>query len=343
MVRELDTTSRAASPSRAETTTADQRASTRDRGTAPALHAAGADAVPIGTLLPARVTTMWQAAWGSGPGDLGRKPANESSPEGPMSFAVDASGRTFVLDQVNERVQVFEDGGISRSIPVSGMTFQDVAVRDDGGLALLDRLGDSAISFVDGEGRVSQMVSLAGPAIPDGGSVTAMFQRADGTWVEVDHQQLVRVADTDGRPDSAQPVVAGRFRYGGQELLRAARVGTARAAITVQTPGGAVDVFAYAEFPMAIANLTALESDASGRVFLGASLYEEAAEPPFDVVAHAEVVAVFDATGTELGRIELDSYAGPEERFCTIRVGPDGAIYHLVFGDDGVALRRYEL
>src|SRR5690606_35959327 len=45
------------------------------------------------------------AAWGSGPNDLGRDRPSEASPSGPMSFSVDGSGRMWVLDQVNGRIQ----------------------------------------------------------------------------------------------------------------------------------------------------------------------------------------------------------------------------------------------
>ncbi len=344
MVRESVSPSRAVSSPRDQASAAGVGGLRGERQSAPALATASADdELAVGTVFPTSVTTMWWATWGGGPTDLGRAPANESSPEGPMSFVVDANGRSYVLDQVNERVQVFEDGEVARSIPLPGRTYQDLAVREDGTVAVLDRLGDSAIAFVDSTGQVRDMVSLAGPAIPDGGSVTAMFQRQDGTWVEVEHQYLVRVADAAGNADSEQPVAQGRFRTAGGGVLRAARVGPARVAVTLQMPGAAPEVFAYTDFPLAIAYLTALETDARGRVYVGANLYEESPEPPFEVTAHAEVLVVFDPAGVEIGRLELDSYDGPEERFCTIRVAPDGVIYHLVYGDDGVALRRYEI
>ena len=56
------------------------------------------------------------ASWGAGPNDLGRSVARESAPMAPMSFLPDAGGRALVLDRVNERVQIVEQGRVVRSI-----------------------------------------------------------------------------------------------------------------------------------------------------------------------------------------------------------------------------------
>src|SRR4051812_1837227 len=45
-----------------------------------------------------------RAAWGAGPGQLGKKSDPEASPDGPMSLIVDGHGTLYVLDEVNRRV-----------------------------------------------------------------------------------------------------------------------------------------------------------------------------------------------------------------------------------------------
>jgi hypothetical protein len=141
---------------------------------------------------------VFTAPWGSAEGELGRRVPEEGAPEGPMSFVVSEDGRVFVLDQVNQRVQVFKDGKFSREIKIPGDTFQDLAVDPDGRVVLLDRLAQKAVVFLDPE----QRVPLKGPHVPEGGGVTGLFLN-DGVWVEVEHNpsadRLDRIA---GHPAS---------------------------------------------------------------------------------------------------------------------------------------------
>ncbi len=136
--------------------------------------------------------------WGTANNQLGHRRPQEGSPEGPMSFEVDASGRVFVLDQVNSRIQVFQDGRAPRSIPLPSDTFCDIAADEDGRLAVLDRQAGDELLILDESGRVESQLQLSGKEIPEGGLVTALFSRTDGTWVEVNNEKLVRVADEDG-------------------------------------------------------------------------------------------------------------------------------------------------
>lgn len=294
-------------------------------------------------VVPANVKSeeVFSARWGGSRGELGRRAANESSPEGPMSFAVDARGRAFVLDQVNGRVQVFEPGAEPHSIPVPGDTYQDVALRKDDGLVLLDRLSKESVAFADARGKVSHEIPLQGEGIAEGGDVTALFQRDDGTWVEVKHANLVKIADADGAPLEDRTIVQGRFGAEGS-VLRASKSGERAAFVAERTERG-VTPLAKVSFDLPVWQLLELDTDRRGRVFLGASLLEEAAAPPFEVLDAREVVVVLDKDGTELSRLELPASTGPEESFRRIRVGADGALYHLAYDERGATMRRFAL
>lgn len=288
-----------------------------------------------------QTSEVFHARWGGAKGELGRRPANESSPEGPMAFAVDARGRAFVLDQVNGRVQVFEPGREPRSIPLPGDTYQDVALGKDDGLVLLDRLSKESVAFADARGKVTHEIPLAGEGIAEGGDVTGLFQRDDGTWVEVKHANLVKIADADGAPLDDRTIVQGRFGADGA-VLRASKSGDRAAWVAQKTERG-VAPLAKVSFDLPVWQLLELDSDAEGRVFLGASLLEEAAAAPFDVIDAREVVVVLDKSGSELARVELPASTGPEESFRRIRVGADGAVYHLAYEERGATMRRFAL
>jgi hypothetical protein len=91
---------------------------------------------------------------------------------------------------------------------------------------------------------------------------------------------------------------------------------------------------------MQVLALSALESDASGRVYLAASLVREEGEGN---VIPAEQMVVFSPAGQEIGRVDLAPKALPEEQFRSIQVGADGAIVQLDCAEDGATLLRWRL
>jgi hypothetical protein len=295
---------------------------------------------PVASTSGARAETVFRAPWGGRPGELGKKEAHESAPEGPMSFAVDEHGRAFVLDQVNFRVEVFEPGHEPKTVSLPSDTFQDIALAKNDELVLLDRLSTSSLAFVDGSGKVTHEIGLVGRGVSDAGDVTALFQRDDGIWIEVGHQNLVRIADADGNPDVDRTIVQGRFAADGKSVLRASRSGDSAAYVARKIGGASAAPIARVSFPMPIQELSALETDARGRIFLGASLAEEADAPPFDILGAADVVVVLSPSGSELARVELPANLGAEESFRRIRVGADGALYHLHYDETGATLQK---
>ncbi len=293
--------------------------------------------------LAASERTLAHAAWGDGVGELGRRDGTRAAPEGPMSFAVDAAGRATVVDQVNARAEVFAPGEAPRVVPLPSQTFQDVAFSPHGDLVLLDRLGTASVAFASADGHVDREVALAGPGVPSGGDVTALFARDDGTWVEVGHESLVRVADASGHADPARPAVAGRFSADGASLLRAARSGSTHVVVTLQPRGERPALLARVEFALPVHEIMGLEPTADGGVVVGASLAQASASPPYDALERAEVIVVLDRLGVEQSRLRLPAQPGAEESFRRLRVGQDGALYHMAYGLKGVTLRRYAL
>ena len=284
-----------------------------------------------------------RARWGAGPDEVGRRGGAESSPEGPMSFDIAAGGRAVVLDQVNQRLQLFDDGAVTVSLPLPTDTYQDVAVGADGRVALLDRFGSASVTLLDDGGRVQADVALQGPGIDDPGLVTAVFQQGDGTWVEVGHEHVVRVADEQGREDHDRPTAPGRFSSDGSAFLRAARSGAYTAVVARQQAGQAPVAFAAAELDTPIAYINALEAGPGGRTLLGVSLWRESADPPHVVVDEAAALVVFDSEGREIRRLIVPGSTQPEETLRTVRFGPDGAIYRLELGAEGIVVRRFEV
>ena len=285
-----------------------------------------------------------RATWGTGPMQLGRMQAAESSPEGPASFLVDEAGRAFVLDQVNLRIQVYEQGRLKRSIPLPADTFEDLALMPNGNVAVLDRLSRRTVRLMDARGQLVSEVNLEGPGVGEGGAVTGLFARDDGLWVEVAHGRLVRITDASGQADPQRPWVAGRFTAGGAKVLSAA-LDARYAAEIVTRPAVAGKVpaqrLARVDFDLRLAHLTALETDAAGNVYLGALMMRHRQSAPVDVVEQRSELVVVSPRGHELRRISLPAPVTALEFLRSVRVSPDGSVWHLSFDANGATLRRY--
>lgn len=328
-------------------------ASTAGAATAQAISEAPRSASPAAPRRSATVSSeqrdaaaevVLRAAWGGEVADLGRRQADESAPEGPMSFAVDDDGTLYLLDQVNQRVQLFKGGAHLRSIPLSADTFQDLGLLDGDRLLLLDRLVRRELVFVRrSDGRELASVPIEGPGLPEGGAVTGLFVRPDGVWLEHLHTSLVHVATLDGQAAPQRAVLPGRFAHDGKTLLQAARDGDDAALLWrrdltgADTTGGMSQV----RFELPLLYLFALASDAQGRIYLGAHLARFAGAPHFEVVDEREEVVVLGPDGRLRGRVALMPNTGPEELFVSLRVAADGCLYHLVADDLGVTVWRY--
>jgi hypothetical protein len=254
-----------------------------------------------------------------------------------MSFAVDAEGNAFVLDQVNHRVQRFSPGGPPASFYIAAETFADIAL-DGEGFALLDRLAARTLVRLDRFGRPISEVSLRAHDLPDSGLFTALLREPDGLWAEVAHTWTVRLADPEGRADPLALARPGRRTGDGRGFLRGAIVSRTAVHVTFfPAAGGKPRRLARVELGASVAQLDAVESDREGRVFLAARLEGDGARPEG---GEREVVVVLSPAGAELGRVELPASPRPEEQLRRARLGADGCFYALLLEADGASLWR---
>jgi hypothetical protein len=281
--------------------------------------------------------------WGSAPGQLGHKLEAESAPEGPMSLTTDGEGRLFVLDQVNQRVQVFTAGGaLSKVIPIGSDTVQDLIVLGDGTLVLLDRLRERNLTFLASSGEVRARVDLEGNGIAEGGGVSGLWATGEGVWVEVEGQALVRVADLQGRPDADRLAYDGRPSRKDGTLWRLSLPEKPEKTATLQrvARSGKVLGSRSLRFDLPIRHLTAQETDRQGRLYLGAHL--ELRDGGDRVVEERESLQVLSPEGKRLARVDFAATEGPEEQFRTIAVSPEGVVFHLRCAPAGAEIRRWQ-
>jgi hypothetical protein len=88
-----------------------------------------------------------RAAWGSGARELGLNSGREQSRIGPSAFDVAPDGSIIVLDQVNRRLAVYRNGGVSTHQPIEFSGGEgDLAVGRNGAIYVLDDGGTASSS-----------------------------------------------------------------------------------------------------------------------------------------------------------------------------------------------------
>ncbi|NOZ86169.1 MAG: hypothetical protein GXP49_07865 [Deltaproteobacteria bacterium] len=289
---------------------------------------------------------IFKAAWGSGPEDVGHKLPENGAPEGPMSFFVAPDGGIFILDQVNKRMIHVKDHKADKTISIGSDTFQDIAVTSSGDIALLDRLAGKKVDVLEPDGNLVSSLPIEGKGVPEGGGVTGLFVKDNGIWVEDEHARLVRIADAHGVPDPNRPSILGRPSLDGSMNILA-RIEHPRGVVlqirSTDNPGE--ESVASVTFASRISFLVELATDRIPRIFLAARLMDIDDAPPYRVRGVHNVVVVLDRTGKEITRLSLPAPGRDvdEEQFKSIRIGPDGSIYQLLFSSNGIVLTRWEI
>lgn len=281
--------------------------------------------------------------WGGGRGEFGRKPAQESAPEAPMSFVVARGGEILVLDQVNGRVQRFRpDGSLVGVVNVPDDTAQDLAVDAQDHLLVLDRLAKAELTVYGPDGQPLANIPVVGGPITEGGGVTGVFTDGTGTYLEREHTETARVAGPDGRPDPQRPTEPGRPSRDGLYFLWAAIADRYAGVVNVRVFNRDANlVWAQpVSFPLSIVHLLLLDSDRRGFLHVGALVGNEAGA---ELTSLATVVLRLRlADGALAGSLTLPANTSADEIFRELVVGDDGAIYQMLPGTSGVAITRYE-
>jgi hypothetical protein len=275
-------------------------------------------------------TTALFLPWGSGPGRAGLVPGRESATLGPSSFDVDAKGRIYLADAMQDRIAVFSRGRLQRETALSIGARADVALTASGAVFAMDQSGPNVIlRRIDPAGRPGPSLSI-GPAPQgqirtDGQGAAAQLLPQD-QWVSVAADRsgsLSRSGTTTGRP------------MHGAELIRvidehSLRLGTVSGDRVID----AVEV----RFPQLLGEVALIERDGSGGYWAVVHVWRSNPNP-------ADQFQVVHLAG---GRI-VDSFAVGDSRFADtpplgrFRMGLDGNLYQMMTGSDGMRIVRYRL
>jgi hypothetical protein len=283
------------------------------------------------------------SAWGSDPGQLGRKHEEESNPEGPMAIAA-RGGEALVLDQVNRRIERFANGKLVGKVEIGSDTVQDLAAMHGGRTAVLDRLSDGNVQIYGADGKLANSLPLAGKGITEGGDVTGVFADDSGVYVEREHGSLVRIADADGTADADRPELLGRPSRDGRLVLQAEMADPGAGQLRVRATDRATGSPAWTQLVQLdapVIHIVMLDSDRAGNVYVAAEVGREGTEPPYELYDVHLVAARLGPNGALRGQIQMPGLGTADETFRPLTVDDDGVLYLMLPGDDGITVLKY--
>lgn len=87
---------------------------------------------------------IWSASWGAGPEQVGLSKAEGTAPSGPSAFAMSPDGKIAVLDEVNQRVLVFDtQADESATYPMALKGWGDITFVNSDEIVILDLVGEN--------------------------------------------------------------------------------------------------------------------------------------------------------------------------------------------------------
>lgn len=278
-----------------------------------------------------------RAQTGSGPGDIGIATPPEANPEGPMSFAISDDGQeVFVLDQVNSRIQVFKNGKKQRSIPIGNVPAKDLELLPGGKIALLTA---NDVIIISSQGQLLRSIALKGILIPSPEDALGVYARTigkwKGLWVDVG-ERSVRIATLDPEvPSSERISVPGKISVNGLQLIRLEIHGTSTATVHRSKTGNISDwdTEFHITFPGEIHFVNCFCDDNMGRLYIAVTIFENNRS--------TNMLVILNPKGKEIARLNLFVQKAPHEIFRSMRISPNGDVFHMAVEDKNVFIKKY--
>jgi hypothetical protein len=284
---------------------------------------------------------FFSAKWGGGRMDeLGHSRPSEANPEAPMSLTMDSKGRMYVLDQVNGRVlRVGADGKPESVIPLKQQeAAQDMAVANNGNVAVLDRYFSKSVVMYDEKGNSLGEIPLEGEGLEETGLVTGVFVDGDDVYVEKEHGPLQRVGTTDGKPSTDRGEIPGRPSRDGLSFINAGVIDVVAGRMYVSAIDRATMQHRFTRelrHGAEIRGILMLDTDKLGTIYLATLLDQNGSETVI-------LTCLEPLKGYPTGSAQLPVNTMPEETFRDFAVLDDGGVIYSVRTEQGVSYQRYD-
>jgi len=311
----------------------------RSSGALPAIAASAVTEVARSDAGTSRV--VFFSPWGgSDKSQLGRERLQEGNPTAPMSVTRDAKGRIYVLDQVNDRVVRYGADGKPEGVSeMKLLAAQDLAVGNDGSMAVLDRLADKTIALYDEGGALRGQLPLEGEGVEETGLLTGVFVDGTDVYVEREHGPLVKIGDTSGKPAEPRSEIPGRPSRDGLSYLNAGIINgpAGRAYVSsIERSSGEHRFTRELRLRAPIRSIVLLDSDKAGIIYF-------ATEVELEAGGDAVLLTCLDPlSGIPIGSATLPANTLPEETFRDLTVQDEGGVIYALRSEQGVSYLHYD-
>lgn len=293
-------------------------------------------------------SVFFQGPWGSGEGQFGRLKANESNPEAPMSLSVDRQGNVYVLDQVNGRISRFDkEGKVLPPIPVTQQVPRDLAISPTGTLLVMDNLRDNTVAVLGPDGQALGELPVPGKNLERSGQALGVFADSSGVYVERAQGMAVRVGDAAGNVDPERPLLDGRPSRDGSSLLSMAVIQMPAGRFWVRSlerSTGQMKFMREYVLPTPLLQLSLLDSDVTGRIYVAAHVGREQFDPATHESHWADQsvqLLCLSPMGEVQKVLSLPANTMGEESVRDLTVRDDGLILYMHRTQEGVRLLQY--
>jgi hypothetical protein len=271
--------------------------------------------------------------WGTGDDALGRTRPEQGNPEAPMSFAITQDGNLVVVDQVNGRlVFIDRNGRTTATRELTERVPQDVALGPHGETAILDRLGDRAVTIRGPSGKILGRLPLRGNGVSEPGLGTGVFIDGKDVYVERRHGPLVLVGDLNGNVAPDRTEIPGRPTRDGTLFVSAGIVDQAEGRMFVSAIDRRLGEHRFTReirTGSPLQSIALLDSDRHGTIYVGVVLQASAG-------SWQRVYCMGPLQGEPLGQIEVPANTMPEETLRDMAVMDDGGVVVAERTEEGI-------
>jgi hypothetical protein len=278
------------------------------------------------------------SSWGSDDTQLGRTEANESNPEGPMSFAMGMDGALWVLDQANGRLVRKKRGEPPRLVPLTMRAPQDLALTKSGDVVVLDRLGDRRVDVLSATGEVKTSLPVEGAHLEEGGAVTALLTDGDEIYLEHAHGMSVHIGNVSG-PSHDRHERLGRPMPNGTTWLSAGISDRLAGAIYVTATNaetGAQRFTREVRFGRPVDHIRALFGGDDDVIYVAARVNGT------DTFSFVRVLCLRGDDGAHLGHVDLPESPLADEVFRDLSPAKGAGVVYAYRDESGVSYAAYQ-
>lgn len=274
--------------------------------------------------------------WGTQEGEFGRLEADESDPQAPMGFIRDHLGNTFVLDQVNGRVQRLSPTGEVTTFKLRDNAAEDITLSDKGEVVVMHRLEKGYLEVFAPNG---QKLTEIAPLRQDRqqGSVTSVHALGGRYFIEYDNRHSTTL-DLNGKPETNDGKKRGLPNENASSLVKTGVIEKKKVYIEVYPPeGGRVEWDRQIEMPGEVIHILAQHADSKGYIFVAGELRSETGA----VKTFALRTSV--ATGAVTIKLLPPTTDTGFSSYRPLQFESDGTLVQMHAEADGLKFYRYSL